>query len=107
MPTAAPPPVEPRLVTRADPACFDCGDPRGPDYGRLFLQPAALGATACWFDRAQSRFAMTRRPGAGPRLGEIAHLHGRAFPVADWTDPAKANPAALAFWRRCNGEPPC
>lgn len=106
MPIRSPSPAEPRLVTRADPAWFDCGDPRSPDYGSLFLQPAALGATACWFDRAQHRFAMTRRPGAGPRLGEIAALHGRAFRVADWTDASKADPAALAFWRRCHGEAP-
>jgi hypothetical protein len=97
-------PCSARLVTRADPAWFDCGDPMGPDYGLLFLQPAAFGAVACWFDRAQRRFAMTAAPGAGPRLGETARLHGRAFRVADWTDAAKADPAALAFWRRCNGQ---
>lgn len=90
-----------RPVTADDPAWFDCG-PFGPDYGRLFLQPAAEGATAYWFDRTQCRFAMTWARGAGPRLGETARLHGRAFAVADWTDPTKADPAALAAWRRLN-----
>ncbi len=43
---------------------------------------------------------------AGPRVGEIAQLHGRAFAVADWTDAAKADPAAVGRWAVLNGEPP-
>jgi len=100
MPTS---PSANRPVTADDPAWFDCGDPRGPDYGRLFAQPAALGATAYWFDRGQLRFAMSCR--GGPRLGEIAQLHGRAFAVADWTDAAKADPTALARWTDLNRGP--
>jgi hypothetical protein len=100
MPTS---PSAARPVTADDPAWFDCGPIRSPDYGSLFVQPAALGATAYWFDRGQHRFAMSCR--AGPRLGEIAQLHGRAFPVADWTDAAKTDPAALARWSALNGGP--
>ena len=88
----------PRPVTRKDPAWFDCGDLASPDYGRLFVQPVARGALAYWFDRAQRRFAMTCR--RGPWLGETAELHGRAFTVADWTDPAKAEAAAMAAQAR-------
>jgi hypothetical protein len=98
-----PPPQSARPVTADDPAWFDCGAPHGPDYGRLFAQPAALGATAYWFDRDQRRFAMSCR--AGPSIGEIAEVQGRAFPVADWTDAAKADPASLARWAAFNEEP--
>ncbi len=54
MPTS---PFAARPVTADDPAWFDCGPPHSPDYGCLFAQPAALGATAYWFDRSQRRFA--------------------------------------------------
>lgn len=84
-----------RPVTRTDPACFDCGVTTSPDYGSVFTQPAADGATAYWFDRDQRRFAVTTRA-ARVAFGSTIVVHGRSFVVRDWTDAAKAERAARA-----------
>ena len=64
---------------RQDPPWSDCGDPRSPDFGRVFARPVADGALALTFDRAGRRAALTLF--AGVELGAEIVIFGRRFSV--------------------------
>ena len=78
MPFDAAPPDTPHA--RDNPPWFDCGDPSGPDFGRLFARAGALpGSTVLSFDRAGARMAAALAPGQALEPEMI--LHGRRFDV--------------------------
>ncbi len=56
-----------------------CGDLAGPDFGRVFLRPAANGAAALFFDRTGRRHAATFFDGGS--VGAETILFGRRFSV--------------------------
>jgi hypothetical protein len=57
----------------------ECGDPRGPDFGRVFVWPAAGAAQALTYDRRGRRHALTLLDGR-PLDAEIV-IQGRRFTV--------------------------
>lgn len=68
-----------RPVTAADPAWFQCGDPKSPDYGAVFVKKTWSDLVVLSFDRAD------REPAPSVLPGEIVdgwvELHGRLFRV--------------------------
>ena len=62
-----------------DPPWSDCGDPRGPDFGRVYVRPAANGALALTFDRAGRHHALTLFDPT--QLGSDVVIYGRRFGV--------------------------
>ena len=80
MPQIAPP----ARHSREDPPWSWCGDPRSPDFGRVFAWPAARGAVALTFDRQGRHHALTLFSPARPG-GEIA-IFGRRFDVVRGVD---------------------
>jgi hypothetical protein len=64
---------------RRDAPWTHCGDPRSPDFGEVFANPAANGALALSFDREGRRHAVTLF--CGVELGGEIVIHGRRFSV--------------------------
>ena len=68
------------------PSCRDsppwgcCGDPRGPDFGTVFIQPAANGGVMLSYDRHGRQHAITLFDARD--LGVEIILQGRRFAVA-------------------------
>jgi hypothetical protein len=64
---------------RQDPPWTDCGDPRAPDFGRVFARKVAGDAVALTFDRSGRRHALTLSD-ISTLGGEIV-IYGRRFSV--------------------------
>lgn len=70
---------EPVAHARQDAPWADCGDPRDPGFGQVFVRPAADGAVVLAFDRPGRRHAVTIFDGAS--VGDEIVIHGRRFSV--------------------------
>ena len=63
---------------RDDPPWCECGDLKSPDFGRVFVWPAANGAVMLTYDRQGRRHAVTL---THDELDAEIVIHGRRFDV--------------------------